>query len=72
MKSIDQYVTRRFYCAQCHSEIDFNQVEVRRGFDIVRLESWCDKCRDPVSVTTCKVPYWAIVATIALFVVQLY
>lgn len=59
------HLSSHYYCTKCHAEIDADN-EVRRAYDIVRLESWCKGCRDVVEVTSCKVPYWTVAATLGL------
>ena len=47
MTLVGPRLSQRYYCAKCHSEI--GDADVRRGHDIVRLESWCDECREAVT-----------------------
>ena len=57
--------SRDYYCTRCHVPISANS-EVTRSFDFVILQGWCNCCRDLVSVTSCKVPYWTVGATAVL------
>lgn len=60
-----QHVSRSYYCTQCHSEIDADN-EIRGSIHTARSESWCKECREVVDVSTCKVPYWTVAATLGL------
>lgn len=57
-------LAHRYYCSKCHAEI--RDADVRRSYDIVRLESWCGECCEAVTVTSCKVPYWTVTSVLAL------